>query len=90
MKTCIICKQSKAVDQFAPHSRSKDGHAKKCLACSSHMTPSKNEKYVPARDPTLVQGNLLDKFRGTYSPGEDRAYYRNDGNKHIPSKGIRC
>lgn len=90
MKTCIICKKSKAVDQFPPHSRSKDGHAKKCLACSSYMTPSKREKFVPVRNPRITPGNLVDKLKGDYEPNKERAYYRNDGNKHIPSKGIRC
>lgn len=26
---------------------------------------------------------------GTYLTSQERAYYRNDGNKHIPSKGLK-
>lgn len=37
--------------------------------------------------PRKVQNSTMREY---YKPEKDRAYYRNDGNKHIPSRGDRC
>lgn len=56
----------------------------------------KKKKPLPAApepkktDNTLVPSTLINKFEGTYEPFKERAYYRNEGNKHIPSKGVKC
>lgn len=37
-----------------------------------------------------VPANLINKFKGKYEPNKEHVYYRNDGNKHIKSKGTLC
>ena len=48
--------------------------------------------YVPkpynplAAQPRISSANMTER----YSPAKDNAYYRNDGNKHIKSRGTPC
>ena len=35
MKTCICCRQQKAVEEFRPAARMKDGRCGKCRACEA-------------------------------------------------------
>jgi hypothetical protein len=44
------------------------------------------DSYVP---PPKVAAPNLNKMAGTYTSTQD-AYYRNDGNPHVPSRGVGC
>lgn len=35
-------------------------------------------------------GVLVNKLKGKYEPNKEHVYYRNDGNKHIKSRGDKC
>ena len=41
------------------------------------------------REPNEAPGQLINKMAGKYVP-DKAAFYRNDGNKHIKSRGDRC
>jgi hypothetical protein len=48
-----------------------------CAHCANQKEPAK----APTR--TITNGTV----RELYVPAKDNAYYRNDGNKHIKSRG---
>jgi hypothetical protein len=57
------------------------------------MTPIRSTTDTPGEVeviPTTVQANLINKFRGVYEPHKERVYYRNDGLKHVKSRGDKC
>jgi hypothetical protein len=41
------------------------------------------------REPNEAPGQLVSKMEGIYKP-DATAFYRNDGHKHLKSKGILC
>lgn len=63
--------------------------------CATHAGYAEIRKHAPPPDHThgladVVKANLVPKFGGVYEPAASRAYYRNDGNRAVPSRGTRC
>jgi hypothetical protein len=46
------------------------------------------EKWAQEKLPNQAPGQLVNKMSGVYVP--EQGYYRNDGLKHIKSKGFPC
>jgi hypothetical protein len=53
---------------------------------SEDLTDDDNQPLPPAE---VVPANLINPFAGKYEQ-DTRTYYRNDGNKHIKSRGDPC
>lgn len=63
--------------------------------CATHQGYAEIRKHAPPPEHThglgdVVKANLVPRFGGVYVPAASRAYYRNDGNRHIESRGTRC
>ncbi len=81
---------SGAVDTASPI-----GHRRAVEYCATHAGYSEIRKHAPPPDHThgpgdVVRANLVPRFGGVYVPDASRAYYRNDGNRAVPSRGTRC
>lgn len=74
---------------------SRIGHRKPVAYCATYAGYAEIRKHAPPPDHVhgpgdVVRANLVPRFGGVYVPAASRAYYRNDGNRHIPSRGVRC
>lgn len=76
-KLCTYCDTRKALSFFP------DPQATKCLECL--------KKIARRDDPRMATGPQIDVLRrAVYEPGKNPTYVRNDGLKHIKSKGVLC
>jgi len=82
MRTCPACKEEKPFCEFFHNKSTSDKTQYKCLGCTYGHNKPHSTRLTPAQ--------TVNKFSGKYEPGEEQVYYRNDGNKHILSKGVRC
>ena len=78
------------VDTASPIGRRRAGEY-----CATHAGYAEIRKHAlpPGHPPgvgDVVRANLVPRFGGVYVPAASQAYYRNDGNRHIQSRGTRC
>ena len=88
-RCCTCCKKTLPLVAFGKDKSRKDGINARCKPCNRlHVKGPKG--YVKAeRDPELVPPRQVNTMEGRYVPAQD-TYYRNDGNKHIKSRGYQC
>lgn len=86
---CTNCKQTLPLVMFGKDKSRKSGIAARCKPCNRlHVKGPKG--YVKAeRDPELVPARQINTMQGSYVPAQD-TYYRNNGHKHIKSRGYQC
>ena len=77
-----------------PDGRAKDGSSLPVLYFATLRGLAEIRRHDTAQaDPDLdgiVRANLVPRFGGVYVPTSDSVYYRNNGNRHISSRGTRC
>lgn len=101
MKTCNKCKCDKRIDEFPRSATSKDGHRAICRACRNEQrlgwkkAKALQDKIqalqeVAAKDHAVEMNVAAPRTYVTFDPlvPSDRDFYRNDGLKHIPSRGL--
>ena len=90
-KTCNVCNERKDLSFFSKHKTAPDGYQYKCKPCFAAWKRNPCAKLpkevTRPRDPNVVRANLVGAPKGTYVP-EKGAFARNDGLKHIPSRGL--
>lgn len=76
---------------FSRHKKSPDGMQYICKPCLAEWRKNPFSRDIATPPPAnAVPGKLIGIPKETYQPAKDNTYYRNDGNKHIKSKGILC
>ena len=83
------------LDASEPDTTSPIGHRRAVVYCATDVGYAEIRKHAPPPDHThglgdVVKANLVPRFGGVYVPAASRAYYRNDGNRHISSRGTQC
>lgn len=97
---CSKCKQDKPVHRFAVNSSSKTGRRSECKECQQAGW-SKEDRRMKDKQAALDQIARAEEIRKVLNIAgprnyvttevwipRDNSYYRNDGNKHIQSRGV--
>lgn len=84
LKICSCCKKPKLPTEFHKHVRKPDGLSSRCRDCA--IASSRKAQNRGVEIPREVGSAVYE----VYDPSKDRAVYRNDGLKHILSRGVRC
>lgn len=89
MKKCNVCGETKPFDEMCKEKTYPDGYRPLCKACRV----IKQQAYRAERPKTSAEilnstpGRQPSPFK-PYIVNEDRYFYRNDGLKHIKSRGV--
>lgn len=87
MKKCTDCKKTLDLAMFGTDRSRKDGICRRCKTCNRLHVKGFAKYEKQERDPSVTPGQLINKMTGFYVPASG-AYYRNDGLKHIQSRGF--
>lgn len=86
-RCCIACKKTLPVVMFGKDKSRKDGLTPRCKPCHRLHVKGFDQYTKQERDPSLEPPRQINVMQGTYVPPRD-TYYRNDGHKHLKSRGF--
>ena len=90
VKQCSCCARYLHTSQYAKHTSTKDKLQKMCKECQVYYRKHQRKPDAVAvqqiADPNKA-GPRTFRHHGVYTPDE-KTVYRNDGNKHILSRGL--
>lgn len=86
-RCCTNCKQTLPAVMFGKDKSRRDGVAARCKPCNRLHVKGLKGYEKTERDPSLVPPRMINVMEGVYVP-ECTTYYRNDGHKHLKSRGF--
>ena len=88
-RKCCGCQKTLPEHMFGKDKSRKSGFAARCKPCNRLHVKGLTGYAKTERDPLLVPPRQFNVMQGTYTPARGE-FYRNDGNKHIKSRGYQC
>lgn len=89
-RKCCDCQKTLPEHMFGKDKSRKSGFNPRCKPCNRLHIKGYCKFDKKERDPTLVPPRQINVMKGgTYVPSRGE-FYRNDGNKHIKSRGYQC
>ena len=86
-RCCIHCKQTLPLVMFGKDNSRKDGINARCKPCTRLHVKGLKGYVKKERDPSLTPPRQINVMQGEYVP-VCTTYYRNDGHKHLKSRGF--
>lgn len=88
-RCCTCCKKTLPLVAFGKDKSRKDGINARCKHCIRLHVKGPKGYAEKELDPTLTPPRQINTMQGSYVPAQD-TYYRNNGHKHIKSRGYQC
>lgn len=89
-RKCCGCQKTLPEHVFGKDKSRKSGFNPRCKPCNRLHIKGYSQFVKEERDPSLTPPRQINVMKGgTYVPSRGE-YYRNDGNKHIKSRGYQC